>query len=91
VAHGTVHFGDRSLPRTLLPLANVNAFATVHLLIGGASIFSRPVNNFGEYVLPGLPLGQSFALLAQTEAGEGEQLILAPTGSATGPRTSSIS
>jgi hypothetical protein len=80
VAHGMVQFGDRSLPRTLLPLANVNAFATVHLLIGGASIFSRPVNNFGEYVLPGLPLGQSFALLAQTEAGEGEQVILSQTG-----------
>lgn len=77
VVFGTVKMKDGSQPRMLDPLANVNAFATVHLLDKNGTILARAfVNNFGEYVLPRVPVRQEIRLRTAIEGSQDEQRIL---------------
>ncbi len=74
---GKVRFADNSLPRTLEPLSDINAFAIVSLLDGKKSILAEvPVNNFGYYLLPYLPDKDTSHLVARIEKAEGTQTIL---------------
>lgn len=76
VVFGQVRFKDGSLPRFLAPLAGLNAFAQVALLDGGGKLQTVYVNNFGDYLLPQVPVKKAITLRAQIESGVKDQLIL---------------
>lgn len=78
VVFGSVRMGDGSLPRTLEPMANVNAFATV-AAPGNALIPSAFVNNYGNYVMPLVPVKSTVTLAARIE--NGSQSLAAVIGS----------
>lgn len=67
--YGMVRFRDRSLPRTLEPLANVNAFAVVRpeTASGAPTAPAAYVNNYGEYVLPRVRVVPTARLRASIE------------------------
>jgi hypothetical protein len=66
---GHVTTADGTLPRTFDPLMNINAFATVNLEDEkGNRIEAVYVNNFGDYLLPYVPVKQKIKLTASTEA-----------------------
>lgn len=73
---GHVTAADGTSPRTLDPLMNINAFATVRLdnEKGGreAEVY---VNNFGDYLLPYVPVRQKIKLTAAIESGRYTQEI----------------
>lgn len=72
LVYGRVRLADNSLPRTFEPFADVNAFARVRLLEGGSEIAAVHVNNFGDYLLPQVPVGSEVHLEAvlETETAE---------------------
>lgn len=66
---GHVTTGDGTLPRTFEPLLNINAFATVGLDDArGTRIAEVYVNNFGDYLLPYVPVKQNIKLTAAIES-----------------------
>jgi hypothetical protein len=67
--YGIVRFRDQSFPRTVEPLANVNAFAMVRPETPGG-VLTAPaayVNNDGEYVLPRVRVLPTATLRASIE------------------------
>jgi hypothetical protein len=74
---GKVRMADGSLPRMLDPLANINAFATVTLLdANGGKQYVARVNNFGDYLVPQVPIKTDIRLRAEIEKGLFELPIL---------------
>ncbi|HEV2805766.1 MAG TPA: carboxypeptidase-like regulatory domain-containing protein [Chthoniobacterales bacterium] len=73
---GEVSSADGSLPRTFEPLLNINAFASVGFEDEtgnrGAEVY---VNNFGDYLLPYVPIDQRLKLTARIESAKFEQEI----------------
>ncbi len=67
--YGIVRFRDRSLPRAIEPLANVNAFAMVRpeTAAGIPTARAAYVNNDGEYVLPLVRIRPTARLRASIE------------------------
>jgi hypothetical protein len=66
---GHVTSADGSLTRTFDPMLNINAFATVNLHDEKDNrIAAVYVNNFGDYLLPYVPVKQKIKLVASTEA-----------------------
>jgi hypothetical protein len=86
IVFGDVRLADGAKPRLLEPLIGLNAYATVELVDQlGATVGKAVVNNFGQYVLPQVPVRIPIILRARIEAGIGElqvapeaQLELAP-------------
>ena len=77
VVFGEVRMADGTLPRMLQPLANVNSFATVTLSDANRRPMHKTwVNNFGEYLVPQVPIKTNVHLRAEVEKGEIEQPIL---------------
>ena len=73
---GSVRMADGSAARMFEPLANVNAFATVTLTdANGNKRYSTAVNNFGEYLIPQIPVKTDLKLRAEIEKGFYEQAI----------------
>ena len=73
---GHVTTADGSLPRTFDPLMNINAFATVGLDDEkGNLIADAYVNNFGDYLLPYVPVKQKIKLNASIESAKFTQEI----------------
>lgn len=73
---GSVFMGDGSLPRTLEPMASINSFAWVVLSDDlGNSIYKTPVNNFGYYFLPQVPVQKKIEIRAFIEEAEARQII----------------
>jgi hypothetical protein len=73
---GHVTTADGALPRTFEPLMNINAFATVNLEDEkGNRIETVYVNNFGDYLLPYVPVKRKIKLTASIEAGTFTQEI----------------
>ncbi|MDB5933375.1 MAG: hypothetical protein JWQ01_719 [Massilia sp.] len=73
---GQVRMADGSLPRALDPLGNVNAFAVATLLDGArATLYTANVNNFGDYLIPQVPIRSPVFVQARIEKGEVEQAI----------------
>jgi hypothetical protein len=70
---GHVTLGDGSLPRTLEPLMNINSFAKVELDKVEPDdddidhLTNAYVNNFGDYLLPYVPIKQRISLNASIE------------------------
>lgn len=74
---GHVTSADGSLPRTFDPFLNINAFATVSLEDSKRKELARVyVNNFGDYLMPYVPIKQKLSLTAAIEAGRFTQQIL---------------
>jgi hypothetical protein len=66
---GHVTTGDGTLPRTFEPLLNINSFATIGLDDEkGNRIADVYVNNFGDYLLPYVPVKQKIKLTASIES-----------------------
>jgi hypothetical protein len=73
---GHVTMGDGALPRTFEPLLNINAFATVNLEDEkGGQIAAAYVNNFGDYLLPHVPVKTKVRLTAGIESARFTQEI----------------
>jgi hypothetical protein len=67
---------DGDTVRTFEPLLNINAFATVGLLDAkGNRISEVYVNNFGDYLLPYVPVKQKVELIASIESAKFTQEI----------------
>jgi cytochrome c5 len=65
---GQVRFADNSPARTLEPLSDVNAFALVAAHDTSKKLLAEiPVNNFGDYLLPYLPVKDPVFLSARIE------------------------
>lgn len=74
---GKVMMADGSAPRMFDPLANINAYATVTLFdAGGNRKYVARVNNFGEYLLPMVPVKTDIKLRAEIEGGKLDYPIL---------------
>jgi hypothetical protein len=60
---GTVRLRDGHMPRGFFPLLGVNAYSTVMLLnSAGNTAYTGYVNNFGEYVIPRVPVRDKFTV-----------------------------
>lgn len=64
---GSVILGDGSQARAFEPFLGVNAHGMVELTVGGTSRYKAYVNNFGEYIIPAVPIGSDFNLRASVE------------------------
>jgi cytochrome c5 len=74
---GSVRLSDGSSFRLLEPLADVNVFGRVLLLDETRSQrYEALVNNFGDYVLPQVPVKAHVFLEARAEAGQGIQEVM---------------
>jgi hypothetical protein len=74
---GSVRLSDGSSFRLLEPLADVNVFGRVLLLDDTRSQkYEALVNNFGDYVLPRVPVKAHVFLEARAEAGQGIQEVM---------------
>jgi hypothetical protein len=66
---GQARFADGSIPRTWEPMANVNAFVTVTALARNRRLAPRAyVNNYGDYILPGVRVRKTTLLRGVIEA-----------------------
>jgi Carboxypeptidase regulatory-like domain len=73
---GRVTAADGSIPRTFDPLVNINAFATVGLDDErGNRITDVYVNNFGDYLVPYVPVKQKINLIASIESAKFAQEV----------------
>ena len=73
---GRVTTADGTLPRALEPLLNINAFAMVGLEDEqGIRVADVYVNNFGDYLLPYVPIKQRVKLTASIESASFTQEI----------------
>ena len=61
-AFGEVTLRDGSHPRGFEPLLGVNSYGRVELQVGTSTVFRGYVNNFGEYIVPTIPVKQDFTL-----------------------------
>jgi hypothetical protein len=67
--YGRVTLADGSTPRTLAPLANINAFATISILDANATaLLETPVNNHDQYLFPLVPLAKQLAVRIREES-----------------------
>lgn len=56
VLFGRVRQADGRIPRNLIEVGNVNAFARVAVRAGGKQVAGAYVNNYGDYMAAGVPL-----------------------------------
>lgn len=66
-AYGEVTLGDGSNPRGFEPFLGVNSYGRVKLSIGGSLKHEAYINNFGEYIVPSIPIDQDFSLAASID------------------------
>jgi len=67
IAYGTVALQDGRVPRGFDPAVDVNAYASVELNVNKSVRYKAYVNNFGEYVVPRIPIKEDFILRAQID------------------------
>jgi hypothetical protein len=73
---GHVTQGDNIVPREFDALLNINAFAKIHFEDANGRAEEVFVNNFGDYLLPYVPLKQKFRVTATIESAKVSQEIL---------------
>ncbi|HLO00215.1 MAG TPA: carboxypeptidase-like regulatory domain-containing protein [Pyrinomonadaceae bacterium] len=66
-AYGEVTLADGSNPRGFEPFLGVNAYGRVKLSVAGTSQHEAYINNFGEYIVPSVPIDSDFSLAASIE------------------------
>lgn len=59
---GTVRLRDGHLPRGFFPSLGINAYAMVHRITASGDKYVGYVNNFGDYVVPQVPVREKFTL-----------------------------
>jgi hypothetical protein len=59
---GTLRLRDGHLPRGFYPLLGINAYATVDLATASGATYRSFVNNFGDYVIPQVPVKEKFTV-----------------------------
>jgi hypothetical protein len=80
---GKVRFADGSLPRTLEPMVGVNAFATVQAQTTNGTLLAEAyVNNYGDYIIPGLGAESRYRLSGNIEAANVTQTVFLPNSQA---------
>ncbi len=73
---GKVRLADGTVPRTLEAMFGINAFASVFAKDGNGKLLRRAyVNNYGEYVLPGVPVVRGLKVSAKIEAADISQAV----------------
>lgn len=76
IVFGSVKLSEGSSVRLLEPLADINVFGRVLLLDDKRKeTYEALVNNFGDYVIPRVPVKAHVFLAARAEEGEGVQEI----------------
>jgi hypothetical protein len=78
-AYGHVTLQDGSLARGFAPFVDVNAYATV-TMASRSGKYTGYVNNFGDYVVPALPVREVFELRVQIEQQSDNRKIDPQTG-----------
>lgn len=59
---GTLRLRDGGIPRGFYPFLGINAYSTVRLSTASGATYRGFVNNFGEYVVPQIPVNEKFAV-----------------------------
>lgn len=67
-AYGDVRLRDGKLPRGFEPAMDVNSYARVDLVTRSGGKHRAYVNNFGEYVVPQIPVKEEFGLRAHIDS-----------------------
>ena len=67
IAYGSVSLQDGRVPRGFDPALDVNAYAVVELNVNKAIRYKAYVNNFGEYIVPRIPIREDFILRARID------------------------
>lgn len=79
IAYGTVALQDGHIPRGFDPILGVNSYATVDLSTKTAKdIYKAYVNNFGEFVVPRVPIKEDFVLRARIDKQTAERGVAGP-------------
>jgi mono/diheme cytochrome c family protein/cytochrome c5 len=60
--YGSISLRDGHLPRAFYPYLGVNSYVSVELLIANNITYKGFVNNFGEYVIPQVPIADKFSV-----------------------------
>lgn len=81
---GAVSLQDGGLVRGFAPMMGVNVYPAVEIESRSGLKRRVEVNEFGQYVMPGVPVGEDFVLRAQVENEKLERPVLAQTGLAPG-------
>ena len=84
VAYGTASLQDGKLARGFEPFMSVNAYPRVDLITASGARHNAYVNNFGEYVVPKIPVREDFVLRVSVDSLTTERRIKAVTGLAAG-------
>ena len=80
LAYGKVTFQSGEFTRTFQPSFGINAYPTIELLTHSGSRFNGFVNNFGEYIVPQIPVKEDFTIKVTIEKQTTEREIKAQTG-----------
>jgi len=84
LAYGKITLQDGGLPRAFEPSVNVNSYATVLLTSQPAVKHLAYVNDFGEYIVPRIPIKADFRLMVRVDKATTLRDIKAITGFAPG-------
>lgn len=60
---GTLKLKDGKIPRAFFPYLGINAFSTVTMKTASGTTYKGYLNNFGEYVIPQVPIREKFSVL----------------------------
>ncbi|MCU1268548.1 MAG: domain containing protein [Acidobacteria bacterium] len=66
--YGEITLGDGSNPRGFEPFLGVNSYGRVKLTVAGGTTHEAYINNFGEYIMPAVPLDKDFSLSAAIDS-----------------------
>ncbi|MBI1850337.1 MAG: hypothetical protein HYR85_08345 [Planctomycetes bacterium] len=78
-AFGSITLSDGKVARGFEPFMDVNAYPIIDLTTGSRSKHRAYVNNFGEYVIPRVPVKEDFALRVSIDSHSIERRIRAQT------------
>ncbi len=69
--YGSVSLADGSIPRGFEPMVKVNSFATIELSTQSNGVtYEGYLNNFGEYIIPSVPVGEDFSITTRIDKEE---------------------
>jgi len=77
---GSLRLRDGHLPRGFYPFLGVNAYATVDRIAVSGDKYRGFVNNFGDYVIPQVPVNEKFTLQYEIDAEVMKQVVEPQTG-----------
>jgi cytochrome c5 len=75
VVYGVVTLKDGTIARGFEPFLGVNAYSRVELSTSAGTRYKGFINNFGEYIVPKVPIQEDFVLRASIDSETLEQRI----------------